>query len=635
MKMTIKQRYKITLRGYRILGKYCPGLIGFKIIGSIIESISPFINIWVSAQIINVIANDKSINKLFMYVLLAVITNFIFAIIKNVVDRISGVKEASMWDCFSKIFCDKQMWVDFVDLENAEYQHLKQKAEENLFMFGNGLAQLVWDTPGMINVIVSILASTALSISLFLADSSIKWLNSPAWILVVFLLIVIEGYILDKSKKKEQVIFSKWSDGSVWFNRAFDFYGQNLDLDLQRAKNVRIYRQDKIAENEINKMIIHNMREDGLITKMSYYQGISSFSAGVINALCYLFVVLKTYFGAFPIGNMVQYVGTLVKMTENFGNLTGALAENKIYCQHLQKLYEFLDMSGQDVAEHKTKLFDSMNNPMKKELHIEFRNVSFKYPGSDIYVLKNVSAKFDEGNKYAIVGQNGSGKTTFVKLLCRLYEPTEGEILLNGYNINEFDFKEYLRYLAVVFQDFQLFSFGIGQNVAASIDYDPEKVELSIRKAGISDRVKNMPEGLETCLYRDFSENGVEISGGEAQKIALARAIYKNAPLMILDEPTSALDPIAEAEVYSSFDNIANSLITIYISHRLSSCKFCDVVTVFDKGMIVQRGAHNDLLIDVEGKYYELWNAQAKYYHTKHKKSLRKESKMVQTKKQI
>ena len=142
---------------------------------------------------------------------------------------------------------------------------------------------------------------------------------------------------------------------------------------------------------------------------------------------------------------MVQYVGTLVKMTENFGNLTSALAENKIYCQHLQKLYEFLDMSGQDVAEHKTKLFDSMNNPIKKELHIEFRNVSFKYPGSDIYVLKNVSAKFDEGNKYAIVGQNGSGKTTFVKLLCRLYEPTEGEIVLNGYNINEIDFKEYLR----------------------------------------------------------------------------------------------------------------------------------------------------------------------------------------------
>lgn len=615
--MTVKQRYKVTIRGYQILAKYCPGLIESKTISAVIESISPFINIWFSAKIINEISNYKRVNMLGIYVIITVVTNFVLLIIKNVVDRISGVKEASMWNCFSKIFCDKQMSVDFADLENASYQHLKQKAEENLFMFGNGLAQLVWNTPGMVKVIVSIIASSALSLSLFLSKSNNKWLNSPVWILVIIGIIVIEGIIHDKSKKKEQEVFEKWSNGTVWFNRAFAFYGKDLDLDLQRAKDVRIYRQDITAINEIDKMISHNVQEDSCITKMSFYQGISLFSAGIINAICYLFVVLKTYFGAFPVGNMVQYVSALAKMTESFGNLTIEIAENKIYCDHLQELYNYLDMLNDKELGKKIRLDINLDNIKKEQINIEFRNVSFKYPGSDTYVLKNINTEFKSGNKYAIVGQNGSGKTTFVKLLCRLYDPTEGDIFLNGNNIKDYNYKDYLKYLAVVFQDFQLFSFGIGQNIAANTEYDNEMIEQCIKKAGLYNRYKSMPDGLDTCINKDFSENGVEVSGGEAQKIALARALYKNTPLMVLDEPTSALDPIAEAEVYLRFKDIVDGCTTIYISHRLSSCKFCDVVTVFDKGEIVQRGEHEELLSNQKGKYYELWNAQAQYYQAR------------------
>ena len=615
--MTVKQRYKITIRGYQILAKYCPGLIESKTISAAIESISPFINIWFSAKIINEIYNYQRDNMLGIYVIMTLVINFVLLIIKNVVDRISGVKEASMWNCFSKIFCDKQMSVDFADLENASYQHLKQKAEENLFMFGNGLAQLVWNTPGMVKVVVGIMASSALSLSLFLSKSNNKWLNSPVWILVIIGIIVIEGIIHDKSKKKEQKVFEKWSNGTVWFNRAFAFYGKDLDLDLQRAKDVRIYRQDITAINEIDKMISHNVQEDSYITKMSFYQGISSFSAGIINAICYLFVVLKTYFGAFPVGNMIQYVSALAKMTESFGNLTIEIAENKIYCDHLQKLYNYLDMLNDKELGKKIRLDINSNNIKKEQIDIEFRNVSFKYPGSDTYVLKNVNTEFKSGNKYASVGQNGSGKTTFVKLLCRLYDPTEGDIFLNGNNIKDYDYKDYLKYLAVVFQDFQLFSFGIGQNIAANTEYDSEMIEQCIKKAGLYNRYKSMPDGLDTCINKDFSENGVEVSGGEAQKIALARALYKNTPLMVLDEPTSALDPIAEAEVYLRFNDIVDNCTTIYISHRLSSCKFCDVVTVFDKGEIVQRGGHEELLSNQKGKYYELWNAQAQYYQAR------------------
>ena len=209
---------------------------------------------------------------------------------------------------------------------------------------------------------------------------------------------------------------------------------------------------------------------------------------------------------------------------------------------------------------------------------------------------------------------NGSGKTTFIKLLCRLYDPTEGKILLNGIDIQKYNYEEYMGIFSVVFQDFKLFSFSLGQNIAANADYDKARVEYCLKKAGFGERLAQMPNGTDTCLYKDFSENGVEISGGEAQKIALARALYKDAPFIVLDEPTSALDPVAEAEVYSKFNEIVGQKTAIYISHRLSSCWFCDEIIVFDHGLIIQRGSHDDLVADEKGKYAELWRAQAQYY---------------------
>ena len=201
-----------------------------------------------------------------------------------------------------------------------------------------------------------------------------------------------------------------------------------------------------------------------------------------------------------------------------------------------------------------------------------------------------------------------------IKLLCRLYDPTEGEILLNNVDIRKYDYKEYMSIFSVVFQDFKLFSFGLGQNVSASFHYNEELAKRCLEKAGFYERLQSMKKGLETSIYKDLDEEGVEISGGEAQKIALARALYKNAPFIILDEPTAALDPIAEYEVYSKFNEIVQDKTAIYISHRLSSCRFCDVIAVFDGGQIVQRGVHDRLLQDTHGKYYELWNAQAQYY---------------------
>ena len=222
--------------------------------------------------------------------------------------------------------------------------------------------------------------------------------------------------------------------------------------------------------------------------------------------------------------------------------------------------------------------------------------------------------KFEIGKRLAVVGMNGSGKTTFIKLLCRLYDPTEGEILLNGIDIRKYNYAEYMNIFSVVFQDFKLFSLTLGENVASGSRIDREKVIDCLNKAGFSGRLAEMPNGIDTYLYTDYEKDGVNVSGGEAQKIAIARALYKDSPFIILDEPTAALDPIAEAEIYGKFDEIAGDKTAIYISHRLSSCKFCDEIAVFHEGAVIQQGTHASLVADESGKYYELWHAQAQYY---------------------
>ena len=213
----------------------------------------------------------------------------------------------------------------------------------------------------------------------------------------------------------------------------------------------------------------------------------------------------------------------------------------------------------------------------------------------------------------ALVGRNGSGKSTLIKLLCRLYDATKGEITLNGIDIRKYSYDDYMQLFSVVFQDSKLFSYSLAENVAADTDFDSELVENCVRKAGLSELLDKMPDGINTYIYKDFNENGVEISGGEAQKLCLARAIYKGAPFMVLDEPTAALDPISEYDIYTKFNSIVGTRTAIYISHRLSSCRFCDDITVLDNGRIIERGSH-EKLIAKGGIYTAMWAAQAEYY---------------------
>lgn len=612
--MKFRKRMEITKRGYRLLHTYTPGLIRAKTVSAVIEGLFPFVSIWFSAQIINELMGERKQGVFLGYILAITGIHFLFSMIKNVSDKVGDEKEADMWNQFRKIFTDKQLSMDYADLENQEIQKQKQKAEENLFMFGNGLGQLVWNSSDLARVVTGIIASVSLTVSLFKEKSGNKVMDSWLWIPAILAVMILLGYVYYLLEKKENHVFAKWTEGTVWFNRTFQFFGHELYDNTRRAKDVRIYGQEKMAEREFEKMEAHNEEDNAYLNKMSSYKGFTYLAKGTGSALCYLFVVTKAALGAFGTGSIVQYVGAFTELANHVGFLMLSYLENRIYTEHLEKLFEYLDLPNN---KYQGKLPVEKNffcNDGENDYEIEFRNVSFKYPGSDTYVLNHINTRLSIGKKQAFVGTNGAGKTTFVKLLCRLYDPTEGEILLNGIDIKKYDYEEYMSLFAFVFQDFKLFSFTLGQNIAANKNYDRNRVEECIKKVSFYDRYLAMEEGLDTYLYQDISEKGLEISGGEAQKIALARTLYKGTPMIVLDEPTAALDPFAEARVYEDFSLMVEHKTAIYISHRLSSCRFCDEITVFDSGRIVQKGTHAELVKDKTGQYFALWNAQARYY---------------------
>lgn len=324
-------------------------------------------------------------------------------------------------------------------------------------------------------------------------------------------------------------------------------------------------------------------------------------------AFSYIVIGMRGVSGGITGAEVVKYVSALTAlggacqyMVEHFENVL-------LNMQYLHHYYEYLNLPNR-----KETGSAPAHGLAERELAISFEHVSFRYPGTEEYSLRDVNLTMHYGEKIALVGPNGAGKTTLILLLCRLYEPTEGRILLNGRDIREYDYGEYLNLFGVVFQDFKLFAMNVAENVAASGEYEEERVWECLEKAGIRERVLEMEQGLQTQLY-NVGIPGVEVSGGEAQKIAIARALYKSAPFIILDEPTSALDPVAEYEIYTGFDQLVAEKMAVYISHRMSSCRFCERILVLEKGRIAEEGNHDSLLRE-DGIYAKMWNVQAKNY---------------------
>lgn len=393
-------------------------------------------------------------------------------------------------------------------------------------------------------------------------------------------------------------------------NRVISFYQDFHKNNYQRGKDIRLYNQSEMLlkefENYNDKDIGYR---HGMYCKMFPYDTVPQFIQAILELATYAFVIIRTISGMYSPAEAVVIVMSITNLLSAVNNLINYEVDFiDIVPLNLKQIFDFLDIPDE---KYKGKIPTEKRDD--NEYEFEFKHVYFKYPNSEDYVLQDINLKWRIGEKMALVGRNGSGKSTLVKLLTRLYDPTEGEITLNGIDIRKYNYEEYMDLFSVVFQDSKLFSFSIGENVAASTEYDSDRVIEAVNRSGLSERLAEMENGIETCLYKDFDEAGVEISGGEAQKLCLARAIYKGSPFIVLDEPTAALDPISEHEIYTRFNSVVGTRTAIYISHRLSSCRFCDDITVLDEGKIVERGGHEQL-IEQGAVYSKMWSAQAEYY---------------------
>lgn len=615
--VSFREMVWLTLRGFKVWWRENPRLLLSILICGVVDALTPYAGICLLARLIDEIAGERNPQTLIVYALVLMIVTAVLSMLGAGLCRWKNVQLASLWHTQNKVFMEKLLSMDFVDVDDGRVQELRSQIWQNTDSGGWGLYKLVYSFEAIIKSVSSIIGAIMLTISLFLLpvlpdSGKLTILNHPVFILLIVAVMFGVTFVAPLFSVKAGSYWVKYADENQLGNRLFGFWLGSLGNDRSKALDVRIYRQDILSRSNLEKY--NPFIPSSKIAKasrggMGAYHALSEAVSQIFVGVAYIFVCLKALGGAFGVGSIVQYVSAITALSSGLSKLIETIGDLRNNTSFLRTVFELLDvpnkMSHGDMAV-------SQNSSEKHE--IEFRNVSFRYPGQDNYALRNVTLTFHAGQRLAVVGMNGSGKTTFIKLLCRLYDPTEGEILLNGIDIRKYDYAEYIQLFSVVFQDFRLLSFELGQNIAGSMDYDSDKVVDCLRDAGFGIRLNKMPHGLSTALYKDFDEQGVNISGGEAQKIALARALYKDAPFIILDEPTAALDPIAEFEVYSGMNKIVGEKSTVFISHRLSSCRFCNDIAVFHQGKLVQRGSHDVLVNDESGMYYKLWSAQAQYY---------------------
>ncbi|CAK7079701.1 ABC transporter ATP-binding protein [Tissierella sp.] len=603
---------RLIIKGLKEIHKLQPWVLPVAVLESFLKAIAPFVNIYMSAKIVDELINFSYLNRLIVFVGITIGLNLIIYLASTGFEHILNLLIIIMVQNRDMVLNRKIIDMDYEHIENPEVHLLRTKIQEAQNQSGGGIYSLIKYFGVLIKCLVIVPISLVMIVDIFKVtsnESSIRFLNSNILNFIFIILLLIGTIYNMRLKENSEREYFNSLNKIVDYNRIANFYFEKI-VDYNSGKDIRLYNQKNLFNTAFGEVIGEvNKIADEISLNYMKYGGANGFISSLLTGLIYIFIGLKAVMGSITIGNVVKYTGSINQFISSSSMLLVTIAALKINNQYIQLYLDFLNIEGK---KYKGTLPVEKRND--DEYEIEFRNVSFKYPGTDNYVLKNISMKLNIGERLAIVGMNGSGKTTFIKLLCRLYDPDEGEILLNGIDIKKYDYDEYLNLFSIVFQDFKLFSFSLGQNVAASVDYDEDKVKDVLVKAGLGERLNNMPKGIQTPLYKDFDENGVEISGGEAQKIALARALYRDAPIIILDEPTAALDPIAEFEIYSKFNEIVGTKTAFYISHRLSSCRFCDEIAVFHEGRIIQKGNHDELVKDENGKYYELWNSQAQYY---------------------
>ena len=615
-KITLRETWRIHLRAYRDIRAYCPGLFAATALYTAGKALSPYVTIWLSARILDELAAQRRPEVLWKWVAAALITGVLLTLAVGVLEHwVNALYERFTYRRYHML-SSKMLTMDFADVDNTHTHDLRSQIYQSESWAGWGINQLYAQFQEMTRGLFGILGAIALTVSLFTqrvpeTAGRLTILNHPLFFAALAALLGGITFLSPILRNKAKAYWAGCAEDARLGNRIFGAFGF-LSSEQSRAMDFRMYRQQEICRSYLDRDEVFGVR--GKMAKlaqgpMGFWAAASCAVSVVLTGFVYAFVCLKAWAGAFGVGSVTQYVGAVTSLSGSISTLVEAVGTLKANVPFMRTLYEFLDIPNSMYQGSLTTEKRSDRN-----YQIEFRDVSFRYPGAETWALRHVNMKFRVGSRLAIVGENGSGKTTFIKLLCRLYDPQEGEILLNGIDIRKYNYRDYMGVFSVVFQDFQLLSQSLGSNVAGSVQYDPERVKQALTDAGFGERLSTLEKGLDTILYKDLSEDGVDISGGEAQKIAIARALYKNAPFIILDEPTAALDPLAEAEIYSKFNEISGDKTAIYISHRLSSCIFCDEIAVFHQGRVIQQGTHEALLADTNGKYHALWTAQAQYH---------------------
>lgn len=614
--ISIQDTIAIHLRAAKDVNKVAPGFLFAISLYSIVKAISPYATIWMSAQLINELAGLRRPEVLGQWVMMIIGVTVVIEMIKAVLERWQNVKESLFYSQYQILYSDKFLSMDFADSDKQETRDLFTQILQSSNWAGWGYNYLSMYVCWSVEAIAGILGALVLTISLFTqkvpeSAGSLTLLNHPLFVVGIFGILLMITMVGPALSGKATSIWGDMAEESRLGNRMFSHFQWYLTENKEKAMDIRMYHQLDISEHysTIPMFGVGSHYAKLCATTIGGYIGLGRAMSAILSGVVYVFVCLKALGGAFGIGSVTQYVSAVTNLTGNVSALLQTVSHMRTNAGFLKRVYEFMDIPNSMYQGSLTT-----EKRADRNYEVEFRDVSFKYPGSELWALRHVNMKFKVGKRLAIVGENGSGKTTFIKLLCRLYDPQEGQILLNGIDIRKYRYDDYMNIFSVVFQDFQLICQPLDANVAGSMKYDRERVFKALKDAGFEERLATMEKGLDTMLYKDLSEDGVDVSGGEAQKIAIARALYKDAPFIILDEPTASLDPIAEAEIYSKFNDIATDKTAIYISHRLSSCKFCDEIAVFHDGAVIQQGTHAELLEQKDGKYHELWNAQAKYY---------------------
>lgn len=569
-------------------------LFGIYFLYTFFVAVRPFISLFSVKWLIDELMGESRLERMALilgfFLVAGMIVNFFCVYLKNMYQpRLILVRFK-----FINILQVKSMTMDFKytedpkilnDLENA------WQAVSSNYIGIEGIFNKLFEMSGNI---VSILAYV-----------SLLFILSP-WVLLYLMFNMILTYWLTTKAKAYEF---KHKDQTADLSRRMMYLYSTMS-DFKFGKDIRIYHLAPWLSHRYQD--IRNERLN-LTKKIQFHYLwvllIDTLLVLIREGLVYGYLIYCVLVRGLSLGNFSMYFNSVNQFTSTLKTVMDDLAHLRLQFAYVNHFREFL------LLEEEPPLSNSTPLPVMKPYCLEFKNVSFKYPNSDRYIFKNLSFKIKAGERLAIVGVNGAGKTTLVKLMTRLYEPIDGEILLDGINVKQFDRKAYYDLFSVVFQDVKVLAFTVAENVAAkSLQVlNEEQVKQCLKRAGLLEKIESLPKGMNTMMLKGLEDDGIELSGGQNQKLALARALYKNGEIVILDEPTAALDPLAEAEIYESFNDLIGHKTAIYISHRLSSTRFCDAIAFFENGEILEYGTHEELLAK-DGRYAEMFRIQSQYY---------------------